>query len=179
MKTTRLFTALFFIFAISFSQDEDKKSSNNFVFDGNLEFQKERFSDAEYNYRKATSFDSLNYKAPYNLGNSLYKNNLSNEARFSYNKSIKKLNDKEDLHKAYHNLGNTFMKDKNYQGAVDSFKKALLNNPDDEETRYNYVLAKELLKNQNNNKDNKDNKENKDNKDKEKNKDQNLSLIHI
>ena len=71
MKTTRLFTALFFIFAISFSQDEDKKSSNNFVFDGNLEFQKERFSDAEYNYRKATSFDSLNYKAPYNLGNSL------------------------------------------------------------------------------------------------------------
>ncbi len=153
MKTTRLFTALFFIFAISFSQDEDKKSSNNFVFDGNLEFQKERFSDAEYNYRKATSFDSLNYKAPYNLGNSLYKNNLSNEARFSYNKSIKKLNDKEDLHKAYHNLGNTFMKDKNYQGAVDSFKKALLNNPDDEETRYNYVLAKELLKNQNNNKE--------------------------
>ena len=113
MKTTKLFTALFFIFAISFSQDEDKKSSNNFVFDGNLEFQKERFSDAEYNYRKATSFDSLNYKAPYNLGNSLYKNNLSNEARFSYNKSIKKLNDKEDLHKAYHNLGNTFMKDKN------------------------------------------------------------------
>ena len=66
MKTTRLFTALFFIFAISFSQDEDKKSSNNFVFDGNLEFQKERFSDAEYNYRKATSFDSLNYNKSIN-----------------------------------------------------------------------------------------------------------------
>ena len=29
-----------------------------------------------------------------------------------------------------------------------SFKNALLNNPSDDETRYNYVLAKELLKNQ-------------------------------
>ena len=73
------------------------------------------------------------------MGNSLYKNNLSNEARFNYNQSLAKLNSKEDLHKAFHNLGNTFMKDKNYQGAVDNFKKALLNNPDDEETRYNYV----------------------------------------
>ena len=67
------------------------------------------------------------------------------------------------------------MQEENYQGAVDNFKKSLLNNPDDEETRYNYVLAKELLKNQNNNKDKKDNKDNKDNKDKEKNKDQNQS----
>ena len=51
------------------------------------------------------------------------------------------------------------------QNAVNSFKQALLNNPDDEETRYNYVLAKELFKNQNqNNKnDNKDNQD-KDNK---------------
>ena len=87
--------------------------------------------------------------------------------------AAKSLSSKEELHKAFHNLGNTYMQEENYQGAVDNFKKALLNNPDDEETRYNYVLAKELLKNQNNNKDKKDNKDNKDNKDKEKNKDQN------
>ena len=109
----------------------------------------------------------------YNLGNSLYKNNLPQEARFNFSKSLDKLESKEELHKAFHNLGNTYMQEENYQGAVDNFKKALLNNPDDEETRYNYVLAKELLKNQNNNKDKKDNKDNKDNKDKEKNKDQN------
>ena len=40
------------------------------------------------------------------------------------------------------------MQEENYQGAVDAFKRSLLNNPNDEETRYNYVLAKELLKNQ-------------------------------
>ena len=173
MKMGRIFILILFLSGFVFSQEENKKSSNNLVFDGNIEFQKEKFAEAEFNYRKAYSYDSLNYKAPYNLGNSLYKNNLPQEARFNFSKSLEKLKSKEELHKAFHNLGNTFMSEKNYQGAVDNFKKALLNNPDDEETRYNYVLAKELLKNQNNkdNKDNKNNKDNKDNKDKEKNKD--------
>ena len=176
MKMNKNLLIILFFSGLIFAQDEDQKNSNNLVFDGNIEFQKDKFSSAEYNYRKAYSIDSLNYQAPYNLGNSLYKNNLSNEARFNYNQSLAKLNSKEDLHKAFHNLGNTFMKDKNYQGAVDNFKKALLNNPDDEETRYNYVLAKELLKNQKNkndkNKDNKDNEDKKDNKDNKDNKDQ-------
>ena len=171
MKMSRIFILILFFSGFIFSQEENKKNSNNLVFDGNIQFQNDKFAEAEFKYRKAYSYDSLNYKAPYNLGNSLYKNNLSNEARFNYSKSLEKLKTKEELHKAFHNLGNTFMQEQNYQGAVDNFKKALLNNPEDEETRYNYVLAKELLKNQNNNKDNKDKKDKKDNKDKEKNKD--------
>jgi tetratricopeptide (TPR) repeat protein len=47
---------------------------------------------------------------------------------------------------AYHNLGNIFMKEKNYQEAVEAYKNALRNNPADEQTRYNYALAKEMLK---------------------------------
>ena len=148
MKISKINIIMLLSSILIFCQDEEQKNSNNLVFDGNTEFQNENFSDAEYNYRKAYSSDSLNHKAPYNLGNSLYKNNLSNQARFNYNQSLKKLTSKEDLHKAFHNMGNTFMNDKNYQGAVDNFKKALLNNPNDEETRYNYVLAKELLEKQ-------------------------------
>ena len=83
------------------------------------------------------------------------------------NKSaLKKNSSKENKHKGFHNLGNTYMQKEDYQNAVNSFKQALLNNPDDEETRYNYVLAKELLKNQNQNNKN-DNKDNKDNQDKD------------
>ena len=151
--------------------------SKKFLFDGNTYFENQQFNTAEYNYRKSYSKDSLNPTATYNLGNSLYKNNLSPEARFNYSQSIKKLSDKESLHRAYHNLGNTYMQEENYQGAVDAFKRSLINNPNDEETRYNYVLAKELLKNQNNNqnqndkKDNKDNKDNKDSKDDQQKKD--------
>ena len=38
------------------------------------------------------------------------------------------------------------MLEKNYQGAVESFKNALRNNPYDEQTRYNSALAKKFLK---------------------------------
>ena len=81
-------------------------------------------------------------------------------------KCFEKNSSKENKHKGFHNLGNTYMQKEDYQNAVNSFKQALLNNPDDEETRYNYVLAKELLKNQNQNNKN-DNKDNKDNQDKD------------
>ena len=56
-----------------------------------MEFQKDKYAEAEFNYRKAYSYDSLNYKAPYNLGNSLYKNNLPQDARFNFSKSLEKL----------------------------------------------------------------------------------------
>jgi len=42
-------------------------------------------------------------------------------------------------------MGNVFMKKKDYQKAVEAYKNALRNNPSDEETRYNFALAKELL----------------------------------
>ena len=37
------------------------------------------------------------------------------------------------------------MQQKDYTQAVEAFKNALRNSPGDEETRYNYALAKELL----------------------------------
>ena len=37
------------------------------------------------------------------------------------------------------------MQQKDYAQAVEAFKNGLRNNPTDEETRYNYALAKELL----------------------------------
>ena len=62
------------------------------------------------------------------------------------------------------------MKKEDYENAMNSFKKALLNNPSDDETRYNYALAKELLKNQEKNK-NEQKKKNKN--DDQKNDDEN------
>ncbi len=60
---------------------------------------------------------------------------------------------------------------KDYAKAVEAYKNALINNPTDEKTRYNYALAKELLKKnppKNNDKD-----KNKDKKEKEKEKEKN------
>jgi hypothetical protein len=57
------------------------------------------------------------------------------------------------------------MKEKNYTEAVEAYKNALRNGPSDEETRYNFALAKKMLK-ENPPKNNKD----KDKKDKDKDK---------
>ena len=160
--------SIFFILFVSFSfsQNDQEKKSNNLVFDGNIQFDNKDFEIAEYKYRVAKSLDSLNYNAPYNLGNSLYKNNMGVDAQIMYKSALKKRSSKENKHKGFHNLGNTYMQKEDYQNAVNSFKQALLNNPGDDQTRYNYVLAKELLKKQNDDKDNNDNKDNTD-KDKE------------
>ena len=50
-----------------------------------------------------------------------------------------------EKHSAFHNLGNTYMKKKDYAQAVEAYKNALRNNSEDDETRYNYALAKKFL----------------------------------
>ena len=163
MKKYKLLFAVL-SFGLMSAQNNIEKKSNNLVFDGNIEFEKKDLELAEYKFRKAKAIDSFNYNAPYNLGNSLYKNKLSVDAELMYKKALRIDASKENKHKGFHNLGNTYMQKEDYQNAVNAFRSALLNNPDDEETRYNYVLAKELLKKQNQNKDN--NKDQKDQKDK-------------
>tara|TARA_B100001057_G_scaffold251948_1_gene252194 strand:- start:4119 stop:4856 length:738 start_codon:yes stop_codon:yes gene_type:complete len=169
MKIVKILIFIILYSKMFFAQDENNIKSNNFLFDGNVEFKNNKFPMAEYNYRKAYSIDSLNSQAPYNLANSLYKNNFPSQARYNYIKSLENLKSKDEKYKAFHNLGNTYMKEKDYKNAVGSYKNALLNNPDDDETRYNYVLAKELLKKQNNKQENKKNNKDKNKKeDKEK-----------
>tara|TARA_B100001093_G_scaffold37920_3_gene32500 strand:- start:10267 stop:11022 length:756 start_codon:yes stop_codon:yes gene_type:complete len=161
MKTIIKLTLIFSI-GIVFSQEKtiDQKS-NNLTLDGNVEFSNQDLIEAESYYRQAISKDSSNNIASYNMANSFYKSGLISEALNEYRSSILKSKNREELHKAYHNLGDVFMQSKDYQGAVDAFKKALLNNPKDDETRYNYVLAKELLKNQQKNENKKDKKNDK------------------
>lgn len=165
---------IFLLFFIKVSSQETtiNKESNNLTLDGNIEFADKNLIEAETLYRKSISKDSLNIKASYNLGNSFYRNELKQEAINQYKSSIKKAKSKQTIHKSFHNLGNIYMQNEDYQNAVNSFKNALLNNPSDDETRYNYVLAKELLKNQqkdNKKDDKKDDKKKDDKKDDKKN----------
>ena len=115
-------------------------------------------------------------KAEYNLGNTIYKNKKYSEAITNYKNASQLAKTNAEKHKAFHNLGNAYMQDKNYKSAVESYKKALKANSQDEQTRYNLALAKEMLKKyppkpkpKNKNKDKKDDKEkgkNKENKEK-------------
>lgn len=145
-----------------FAQEKDKTLPK-----ANKEYAQSKFVDAEANYRISGSKFPKKTVASYNLGNAIYRQNQIAEAKNAYVKAISNNNSRSQKHKVFHNLGNVYMKEKNYSQAVEAYKNALRNDPTDEETRYNYALAKKMLK-ENPPKDDKN--KNKDKKDKEKDK---------
>ncbi len=144
-----------------FAQKKDKTLPK-----ANDEYAEKNFVEAEANYRISHSKFPKRTVAPYNLGNAIYKQNQVAEAKFAYATALKNTKSRVQRHKVFHNLGNIFMKEKDYSNAVEAYKNALRNKPSDEETRYNYALAKKMLK-ENPPKDDKNKDKNKD-KDKDK-----------
>ncbi len=121
-----------------FSQEKDKN-----LYNGNQSFTEKKYVDSEADYRVTESKKSPKKAvAGYNLGNSIYRQNQQGEAQIKYIQALEVAKTKEEKHRIYHNLGNTFMLEKKYDLAADAYKNALRNNPKDEETRYNYALAK-------------------------------------
>ncbi|WP_395048506.1 tetratricopeptide repeat protein [Flavobacterium sp.] len=160
MKNFILYMLLTLSFVVS-AQEKDKTLPK-----ANEEYAQKKFVDAEANFRISHSKFPKRTVAPYNLGNAIYKQNQIAEAKFAYATALANTKSRAQKHKIFHNLGNVFMKEKNYTNAVEAYKNALRNKPSDEETRYNYALAKKKLK-ENPPKDDKNKDKNKD-KDKEK-----------
>ena len=155
----------------SFSMFSQSPKINNHLYDGNEKVKNEDFLGAEVNYRLALSKQPETPKALFNLGNTQYKAKAFDEAAQQFYRTHKFSENKTDKHAALHNMGNVYMKQKEYQKAVESYKSALRNNPSDNETRYNYALAKSLL--EDDNKNQKKNNQDKKNKDQKKNEDKN------
>lgn len=149
-----------------FAQNSQKE-----VVIGNQLFQMRKYNQAETNYRKAVSKNPTNSLALYNKANAVYRQYQNNESIAAYQQALEMAQTKEEKHRIFHNMGNAYMNQKNYSAAVEAYKNALRNNPADDETRYNYALAKERLKNnpdQNQNNQNQNNQ----NQDKQNNQDQ-------
>ena len=146
-----LYIVLLLNSVLLFGQEKDKN-----LYNGNQSFKEKKYADAEADFRVTESKKSpKKATAGYNLGNSVYRQNQQGEAQIKYIQALEVAKTKEEKHRIYHNLGNTFMLEKKYDLAADAYKNALRNNPKDEETRYNYALAKRK---------NKDNPPPKDNK---------------
>lgn len=140
-----LFVLLFSISSIAQENEKVIRKSNNLLSEAQQNLQKERFTAAEAEYRKAISLNPKSETGKYNLGTAYYGRDKNAEAMYRFKQAAATATNKADKHKAFHNLGNTFMNEKNYQNAVNAYKDALRNNPNDEETRYNLALAKDLL----------------------------------
>lgn len=162
MKYALLYIIILFSLAVS-AQERDKTLPK-----ANDEYAENKFVDAEANYRISISKSPKNKVVAYNLGNSIYKQNQMSEAKNAYLKALENNKSKTVKNKIFHNLGNVFMKDKNYSAAVETYKNALRNDPTDEETRYNFALAKKKLKENPPKEDKNKDKKDKDKKDQDK-----------
>src|SRR5690606_34561729 len=132
----------------SFSQtdkSEQKREIERYVSQGYKAANDDDFHNAEANYRTAVGKDEKHTVASYNLGTLYYENEKNDEALDRFAQATEVATTKDEKHKAYHNLGNALMNQKNYSGAVEAYKNALRNNPNDDQTRYNLALAKKML----------------------------------
>tara|TARA_Y100000389_G_scaffold13667_1_gene12178 strand:+ start:327 stop:1157 length:831 start_codon:yes stop_codon:yes gene_type:complete len=168
MKMKNKLFYIFVIGALSFIQAQEGEIINH-IYDGNSEVEEGALIAAEKSYRKALSLAPEKSTALHNLGNTHFLAEQYEEASQRFFQTQKFASSKEEKHRAFHNMGNVFMKKKEYQKAVEAYKNALRNNPSDDETRYNYALAKELLDNEKppEEQEQDDKKDQKDQKDKE------------
>lgn len=170
MMPKRIFFWGFLLFGASIVAQEGEVI--NHIFEGNEQASAELFDEAEMAYRRALSKAPEKPEALYNLGNTHFQEQNFDEAKQRFFQTHKFAENKSSKHHALHNLGNVFMKLKDYAKAVETYKNALRNNPEDEETRYNYALAKELLEKEEQNQDQNDQQDQKDQQDQD-NKDDN------
>lgn len=152
------------IMTLSVAGINAQRSDRSFVRKGNRMFQDSLFIKAEENYLKAVDANPELMEGYYNLGNAYTAQQKPNEAIEQYRKTAnslegrkKELTDnpssnpkelervKEDLSKTYHNTGVVYHMCEQYDKAVESYKQALRNNPQDDETRYNLILAQRML----------------------------------
>lgn len=168
MKKIFLFFLLLMCTVSIYAQTEDWKQ----IHIGNRAFRSGRYDAAEVAYRKALLQSPNNARAYFNLGDTYMAKKNPDAAmqqfklatRYEKNPRIKSM--------AFHNMGYinqraalTASVDQRQQlllQAIDNYKDALRQNPDNEQSRYNLALCqKQLKKNKDSNKQN--NKKQKDN----------------
>jgi len=166
---------LFLVGSFGFSQDQNKeqlkaeKNANNLVYKANELVSEDDYVEAEMAYREAISKAPSKATGAYNLAHSYYKKGSFDEALFRSQEAANNATTKDEKHRAFHNIGNILMQNKQCKQAVEAYKNALRNNPNDEESRYNYALAKECADQQKDDGGGEDDKKD-ENKDEQQNK---------
>ena len=81
------------------------------VLNGNILYEKEKYDEAEADYRKGLEQNNSSFAANFNLGNALFKQEKYEEAaeQFSVASALAD-GDKERIAAAFHNRGNSLLK---------------------------------------------------------------------
>lgn len=143
MRNLLIVVSLLLMATIAFAQSERKS-----VRQGNKEFKKGEYLDSEISYRSALELNPSSFRANFNLGDALYKQEKFEQAAQIF-EDLATLNlDPIDKAKVFHNLGNSHFKGEKFAESVEAYKNALRHNPNDMETKYNLAQAQRMLNQQ-------------------------------
>ncbi|MFC2132029.1 tetratricopeptide repeat protein [Bacteroidota bacterium] len=124
------------------------EDARDYIRKGNEQYKKEKFNEAEINYRKSLEQDNKSHKAVFNLGDALYKQEQYDKAAQEFVSIANQKIDDETTAMAYHNLGNSLLKSKKLHESVDAYKNSLRLNPKDMDTKYNLEYVRRLMQQQ-------------------------------
>ena len=123
---------------------------------GNAFYHDSLWHDAEMQYRRAQEQMPADSISQYNLANALLQQQEQEKAQdaMSFYGKVIESSERGGNHRlaslAAFNAGDICMASQQYEQAINFFKRALRNNPLDDEARYNLILAKKLLQQQEN-----------------------------
>lgn len=108
---------------------------------GNEAFAEQEYLVALHEYQSA-QVESPELAEPYyNAANALYREGAYVEALEQMQLALQYLEDETLAEKSIYNLGNTFYNTQELESAVDSYIRALMLDPDDQDAKYNLELA--------------------------------------
>jgi Ca-activated chloride channel homolog len=152
---------LSFLTGMEFLAQEEAKNT----YYGNVMYKEGKWQEASMLYNQALKEKNDFRKANYNLGSSIYRQaqlmkdkkiqlpanmepkrdtiagQMFDEAASQFEIAAQGTTNKDTMQRAFHNAGNCQLLKKDYQKAIDYYKKALKINSKDEETRYNLAYA--------------------------------------
>lgn len=167
--------ALVIFFIIFTPGNSYAQSAKEKIVKGNKAYIENRFDEAENDYRDALKKSENDPTANYNLGNTLYRKDNTEEAAKAYDHVIANTENNTLKQQAFYNKGVALQKAKKLPESIIAYKNALILNPEDEDARQNLQRAmheqkQEEKKNQENKQNNKNNKQ--ENQDQKKKQDQ-------
>jgi len=138
---------LFLIVIMNLSLSGITQNATQSIIKGNQLYQQSQFDLAEIQYRKALEYEPENERAKYNLANALQRQTKYDEAAKLLEDLAGSSKDNSIKSAAYYNQGVAYTKMKNLDASIESYKKALRTNPNDQQAREN--LEKALLQKKN------------------------------
>ena len=155
MNHIRLFLIIALALALptAASAQIGQKQVRKLVRQGNRQYRADKRQEASVTYLKALQADSTYAPAVYNYATSLFPQQWQQVDTTAIKNQVPALMKAAELEEnpirkaqAYHNVGVLYQAAQDYGTAIEAYKQALRNNPNDDESRYNLTVCKKQQK---------------------------------